>query len=112
MTTSSEYVYACYLVVIHIFMHINIYLKPRNENPFNKEILAINNLILSPSEVNFVIRKTAYNKTFAIRNKIFGHFRFVKPRFQCIKIYSIKESRHWKQYDNYIPWCVVMEIEF
>jgi hypothetical protein len=56
-------------------------LKPRNNDPFNNEIPAIKNMVLSPYVVDFIIKSPCNNKTPAIKKKIFSPFRFVKPRF-------------------------------
>jgi hypothetical protein len=73
-------------------------LKPQYNDPFNKKILVIKNLILSTSVVNFKVKSPCNNKIPAIKhkipaiknqipaiknkipdinNKIFGLFRFV-----------------------------------
>jgi hypothetical protein len=53
-------------------------LKLQYNVPYNNEIPGIKNLILRPFR-----KKTCNKKTFAIKNKIFNPFRFVKPRFLC-----------------------------
>jgi hypothetical protein len=58
-------------------------LKPRYNDPFNKKILAIKNLISSSSVVNFIVKSPCNNKTPAIKNKFIDPFRFVIPRFLC-----------------------------
>jgi hypothetical protein len=58
--------------------------EPRYNDPLNNKIPAIKDIISSPSVVNSIIRIPTNNKTPAINNKIFGPFRFVKPRFPCI----------------------------
>jgi hypothetical protein len=40
-------------------------------------------LILSPSVINIIIKSHCNNKT-PLTNKLFGPFRFIKPRFQSI----------------------------
>jgi hypothetical protein len=55
-------------------------LKPRNNNPFNNRIPAIEKMILSPSVVNPIVKSPCNNKIPARKNKIFGPFKFVKPR--------------------------------
>jgi hypothetical protein len=42
-----------------------------NNNPFNNEIAAIKNFILSSSVINFMIKIPCINKNLAIKNKIF-----------------------------------------
>jgi hypothetical protein len=59
-------------------------LKPHYNDPFNNKIPAIKNIILTPTLINFLVKKPCNNKIPAIKKKIFGPFRFVKPRFQRI----------------------------
>jgi hypothetical protein len=61
-------------------------LKPRYNNPFYNKILAIKNLISSPSVVNLRVQIPCNNKIPAIKNKTSGPFRFVIPRFLCTKV--------------------------
>jgi hypothetical protein len=75
-------------------------LKPRYNDPFNNEIPAIKNLILSPSVVNFIVKSPCNNKTPTIKNKIFGPFRFVILRFLCI----------WIQHKNTIQKQPIVQI--
>jgi hypothetical protein len=65
-----------------------ITLKPRYNDPFNNKFSAIKSLVSSPSVVDFMIKSPCNNKNLPIKNKIFGPFRFVKSRFQCINIMS------------------------
>jgi hypothetical protein len=58
-------------------------LKPRCNDAFNTKISATKNLILSPSVVDFIVKKPCNDKIFALKNEIFGLFRFVEPRFLC-----------------------------
>ena len=69
-------------------------LKPQYNDPFNNKIPAIKNLILSPSVVNFIVKRPSNNKIRVIKDKIFGPFRFVKPRFAFIDtIVSLATAR-------------------
>lgn len=52
--------------------------------PRNNKIRTIKNLILNTSVVNLIVKSRCNGKTLAIKNKIFGPFRFVKQRFRCI----------------------------
>jgi hypothetical protein len=47
------------------------------------------NLILKPFVVNFIVKKTCNKKTIAMKNEIFGSFRYVKPRF-------LRTPKKWK----------------
>jgi hypothetical protein len=67
--------------------------KPQNNKPFNNEIPAIKYFLLSPSVVNFIVKIFCYNKHPAIKNKIFGPFRLVKARFQCMLNLSYPDFR-------------------
>jgi hypothetical protein len=62
----------------------DITLKTWYNDPFNNEISAIKNLILSPSVVNYIVKSPCNNKIPAIKNKIFCPFRLVILRFLCV----------------------------
>jgi hypothetical protein len=67
--------------------------KPQYNDPFNNKFPAIKNLVPGTSVVNFIVKSPSNNEISAIKNKIFGPFRFVILRFPCNKTTKLESQQ-------------------